>query len=177
MLPTIPLAGAGIDSGVAPYILINPWKARGRHVRVGDVVAAAHPLRPGEGVVKRVVGLPGDWVVACGAAAAEEEEGEDEEGGRAVSGSGGEEDRWGGSGGGDGEEEVVVGRRRNKEGMIRIPAGHCWLAGDNSLDSFDSRHYGPVSLALVTGKVEAVVWWEGWKLHWERLRNGIEAVD
>lgn len=149
-------------------------------MRVGDVVAAAHPLRPGEGVVKRVVGLPGDWV-ACGVVVAAEDE--DEEGGRGADSGG--EDRWGDSRGEDGEEveeveedgEVVVVRRRKKEGMIRIPAGHCWLAGDNSLDSFDSRHYGPVSLALVTGKVEAVVWWEGWKLHWERLRNGIEAVD
>jgi inner membrane protease subunit 1 len=37
---------------------------RGRGVKVGDVVSAQHPHEPGETVIKRVVGMPGDFV--CG---------------------------------------------------------------------------------------------------------------
>lgn len=35
----------------------------------------------------------------------------------------------------------------------QVPAGHCWVAGDNQAHSRDSRLYGPVPLALVRGKV------------------------
>lgn len=35
---------------------------------------------------------------------------------------------------------------------IQVPAGHVWLQGDNTLNSTDSRHYGPVPYALVNGK-------------------------
>lgn len=78
--------------------------------------------------MKRVVGLPGD--VVC------------------VSGGGGVLD------GEDGGEEG----RKEKKGLryARVPVGHCWLAGDNAAYSLDSRHYGPVPLAMVRGKVLAV---------------------
>jgi len=80
------------------------------------VVAARHPAMVGERVVKRVVGLAGDWV---------------QEGGE------------------DGQSCVLV------------PQGHCYLSGDNEPYSLDSRHYGPVPLALLVGKVVGVVWWDG----------------
>lgn len=35
----------------------------------------------------------------------------------------------------------------------QVPQGHCFLAGDNQAASNDSRLYGPIPLALVTGKV------------------------
>ncbi|KAF6020529.1 IMMP1L [Bugula neritina] len=34
-----------------------------------------------------------------------------------------------------------------------IPTGYIWLRGDNSKTSHDSRFYGPVSQALVQGRV------------------------
>ena len=45
-----------------------------------------------------------------------------------------------------------------KEEVIRVPEGHCWLAGDNLEWSRDSRVFGPVPLNLVKGKVLAVLW-------------------
>ena len=52
-----------------------------------------------------------------------------------------------------------------REEIIQVPEGHCWIAGDNLDWSRDSRVYGPVPLALVKGKVVAILWpWDciGW---------------
>lgn len=40
---------------------------------------------------------------------------------------------------------------------VVIPKGHLWMSGDNAEMSRDSRHYGPVSMALVKGKLVAKV--------------------
>lgn len=39
---------------------------RGRGVKVGDVVDFHHPMVQGAGAVKRVMGMPGDFVVKDG---------------------------------------------------------------------------------------------------------------
>ncbi|KAI0788590.1 LexA/Signal peptidase [Abortiporus biennis] len=41
---------------------------------------------------------------------------------------------------------------------VVVPKGHLWLAGDNAEASRDSRMYGPVSMALVRGRLVAKVW-------------------
>jgi len=41
---------------------------------------------------------------------------------------------------------------------VVIPKGHVWLAGDNADYSRDSRLYGPVSMALIKGKLWGRVW-------------------
>lgn len=40
----------------------------------------------------------------------------------------------------------------------RVPDGHVWLEGDNAPLSRDSRHYGPIPIALLKGRVVARVW-------------------
>ncbi len=40
----------------------------------------------------------------------------------------------------------------------KVPAGHCWVVGDNLPDSRDSRYFGPLPLALIKGKVIAKTW-------------------
>lgn len=40
----------------------------------------------------------------------------------------------------------------------RVPQGHCWVEGDNSDSSLDSRTYGPIPLGLVKGRVTNIVW-------------------
>ncbi|BGP12692.1 hypothetical protein JCM10213v2_000609 [Rhodosporidiobolus nylandii] len=49
-------------------------------------------------------------------------------------------------------------RRKPKEEYCKVPAGHVWLAGDNTSNSTDSRDYGPVPIALIRGKIVARVW-------------------
>lgn len=36
--------------------------------------------------------------------------------------------------------------------VLQVPPGHVWLQGDNTLNSTDSRHYGPVPYALIKGR-------------------------
>lgn len=39
-----------------------------------------------------------------------------------------------------------------------VPRNHLWVEGDNSFHSIDSNNFGPISQALVVGKVAAVIW-------------------
>ena len=54
MLPTLADHGDGV--------LISTFHRRGRGVKVGDCVDFKHPLVPGAGAIKRVIGMPGDFV-------------------------------------------------------------------------------------------------------------------
>ncbi|CAI9284269.1 unnamed protein product [Lactuca saligna] len=38
----------------------------------------------------------------------------------------------------------------NVGGIVKVPEGHCWVEGDNSASSFDSRTFGPIPLGLLT---------------------------
>lgn len=42
--------------------------------------------------------------------------------------------------------------------QITLPPGHVWLEGDNHHQSTDSRHYGPVPLALIRGRARFRFW-------------------
>ncbi|KAK6357066.1 hypothetical protein TWF718_001393 [Orbilia javanica] len=108
MLPTLPTSGS---------VVVNNLYSRGRGIKVGDLIAAHRPDDMDVLLLKRVIGMPGDYVVTDPMAA------------------------------GKGEETM----------MVRVPEGHCWIAGDNLSHSIDSRFYGPVPLALVMGKVVAQV--------------------
>lgn len=55
MLPTIQVMG--------DHVLISKQYRRGRGIEVGDVVAFNSVYEPGETVIKRVLGMPGDYVL------------------------------------------------------------------------------------------------------------------
>ena len=44
--------------------------------------------------------------------------------------------------------DPTVSKRR-----ITVPEGHLWMQGDNYSHSNDSRHYGPVPMGLVKGRI------------------------
>ncbi|BGO96562.1 hypothetical protein NBRC10513v2_000500 [Rhodotorula toruloides] len=44
------------------------------------------------------------------------------------------------------------------ESTVRIPAGHCWIEGDERFHTRDSNTFGPVPMGLVESKVEYIVW-------------------
>ncbi|SCZ90484.1 BZ3500_MvSof-1268-A1-R1_Chr1-3g02017 [Microbotryum saponariae] len=44
------------------------------------------------------------------------------------------------------------------ERTIRIPAGHCWVEGDEKNHSKDSNTYGPIPLGLLDSRIEAILW-------------------
>lgn len=55
MLPTIEVMG--------DHVLISKKYRRGRGIQVGDVIGFNSVYEPGETVIKRVLGMPGDYVL------------------------------------------------------------------------------------------------------------------
>ncbi|KAJ4181779.1 hypothetical protein NW755_010777 [Fusarium falciforme] len=122
MLPTFTVDG--------DWILCDHTRRYGRGVSVGDLVVYRIPVFTNQWGVKRVTGMPGDYVSV-------------------------------GTPGDPGEEL-----------MIQVPEGHCWITGDNLPASRDSRHFGPLPLALVAGTTIAKV------LPWNErkwIKNGLET--
>ncbi|GAB1743728.1 hypothetical protein NU219Hw_g650t1 [Hortaea werneckii] len=133
------------------WLLISKYYRRGREVRVGDVVSYKLPLKPGENGVKRVVGLSGDFVEVREAVVDEVQE----------------------EGDGGGKRKVVGSRAR----CLQVPQGHCWVVGDNLKWSRDSRIFGPLPLALVTGKVIAKWSWSSWVPEWGKVEHGLKPAE
>jgi hypothetical protein len=52
----------------------------------------------------------------------------------------------------EGDEENGIYR------TLIVPEGHVWLEGDNPLLSVDSRHYGPIPVAWLQGKLVWRIW-------------------
>lgn len=113
-----------------PVLLYSSLHRRGRNIKVGDIIVYKNPLFPNDTGCKRVIGMPGDYVAVMTAGRREADvETVDSEG------------RW----------------ASVRQEMIRVPEGHCWVAGDNLDWSRDSRLFGPLPLGLVQAKVLAVV--------------------
>ncbi len=55
MLPTLEAKGDGV--------IISKLYRRGKGIEVGDIVSIKNPLMWREGVMKRVLGMPGDFVL------------------------------------------------------------------------------------------------------------------
>ncbi|XP_014273435.1 mitochondrial inner membrane protease subunit 2 [Halyomorpha halys] len=57
-----------------------------------------------------------------------------------------------------GLEGDVIKTLNYKAPTVTVPAGHCWVEGDNANNSMDSNLFGPIALALITAKATAIVW-------------------
>lgn len=108
--------------------------AAGTGLRLGDMVVALSPADPARTVCKRVLGLPGDRVLVDPRDSMTAPQ--DVLNASVVS-------------------DNAILTRLNSARTVTVPKGHVWLAGDNLANSTDSRHYGPVPLALVKGLVVA----------------------
>uniref|UniRef100_V5EV65 Mitochondrial inner membrane protease subunit n=1 Tax=Kalmanozyma brasiliensis (strain GHG001) TaxID=1365824 RepID=V5EV65_KALBG len=128
-------------------------QAQGTGLKVGDLVVALSPFDPSRTVCKRVIGLPGDTVALDprmrplpmhawrGRKAEPRPEG------------GNKDDKL--------DSRMISNTYIRSKGDVQyvtVPLGHVWLAGDNMGNSTDSRHYGPVPLGMVRGKVLARVY-------------------
>ncbi|KAI1197209.1 peptidase S24/S26A/S26B/S26C [Nemania serpens] len=170
--------GMSLSFGSGPsmlptFLVVNEWfltdkrYRRGRGVRVGDCVVYAIPTKPGQEGVKRVMGMPGDYVLLNSPPSSAVLEMLDGDG----PGLGG-----GGGGGSAGVGVDRVGRRVGSENMIQVPQGHCHIVGDNLPWSLDSRDFGPIPLALIKGKVIAHSSNRGWNpMTWfTKLEDGLQ---
>lgn len=144
MLPTFQVAGESI--------LVDHRYRYGRNVLVGDLVHFKIPIFPESDGIKRVIGMPGDYVM-LGSPDAEKQK----------------------------MIQVRTSRSLpQREPLLRIyvqvPQGHCWVVGDNLEASRDSRLYGPVPLALIRGKAVNKPWWLSLLSPGGTAENGLREV-
>ncbi|KAI1814766.1 LexA/Signal peptidase [Poronia punctata] len=137
--------GFGWGPSMLPtFMTTNEWFVtdkryrRGRGVQVGDCVVYSIPVEPGEEGLKRVLGMPGDYVLLNSPPSVKDAT-----------------DKQGGTHDGVGLAVDRAGRGIGSENMIQVPQGHCYIVGDNLPWSRDSRDFGPIPLALIKGKVIA----------------------
>lgn len=129
-----------IPSGES-WALVNPRYHYGRNCKVGDIIQFKHPYFPTGSAAKRILGMPGDYVVFDAHEAV---------------GVGGAKGPW------MGQEELD--EERQEPQMIQVPEGHVWVVGDNLAFSRDSRFFGPLPMGLILGKMEYnVPTWSDWR--------------
>ena len=126
MLPTFTVDG--------DWIAADMTYRRGRRIKVGDLVLYNIPIFAHQQGVKRVIGMPGDYVSI----------------------------RTPGIEGEDQMIQVDHMPFTNMSNSLtmsssKVPEGHCWIVGDNLPASRDSRVFGPLPLALIQGKIIAKV--------------------
>jgi len=113
-------------------VLVNLRAYKREPPKRGDIVCLLDPIRDGEMEVKRVVGLPGEWVAIVG--------------GRVFVGREGLS--WMAL-----DEPYVKHNIVERPAMWFVPRGHVFVLGDNRGRSEDSRDWGPVPVRLIRGKV------------------------
>jgi signal peptidase I len=121
-------------------VLVNRLAYRAHPIRRGDVIVFDRPksaaLGPGTPahLIKRVIALPGDTIVARNGVVYID--------GRRLR-----------------EPYLPAGTlTENLNTSITIPAGHVWVMGDNRMNSTDSRIFGAIDVKLVVGRAFARIW-------------------
>ena len=98
----------------------------------GDIVVFHPPTGSETDFVKRIIGIPGDWIDLDGNAVYVN----------------GEETDW--------VDNRTV--RRNEDYPVQVPPGEFFVLGDNRRVSVDSRNWGFVSADTIVGRAWAVYW-------------------
>jgi inner membrane protease subunit 2 len=111
-------------------VALNPAKGLKR----GDVVFITSPLEPKDLLVKRIVGLPGDWVRKTIPSISEWTEPPF-------------------------EVDLLHKMELPLDSWIIVPQGHIWVESDSRIEgNQDSLKFGPVPMGLVYGKVTSIVY-------------------
>ncbi|KAK5204010.1 Mitochondrial inner membrane peptidase complex subunit [Exophiala xenobiotica] len=132
-------------SSTLSYTIYLRRHRHGRNIQVGDVVVFENPVFLRERAIKRVIGMPGDYVVRDPAQSPTV-------GGAPVVPT----------------TDIMTAAAREEPTMVQVPEGHVWLAGDNLSYSRDSRFYGPLPMALIQGK--CIYNGDGW-FNWTSLKG------
>jgi signal peptidase I len=53
---------------------------------------------------------------------------------------------------------IIEDSKMDTMAKLTVPHGHCFVLGDNRAHSRDSRHFGPIPLADVKGRVDYIYW-------------------
>jgi len=159
MLPTL-------TPGKGELYLRDVWSHRSiisrtnndsREYKKGDVVTIYNPYSKSI-VTKRIVGVGGDTIRLYGEYASEFcKNGREEDGGVTV------DERF------DPpycqtmqqtlqhdfkEADYYFGKKRDRYvTTMKVPPNHVWVEGDNPLESTDSRHYGPLPISALRGRI------------------------
>lgn len=122
--------------GDRDYVFLNRFASERFWYKIGDVVMLISPNDPNSIICKRILALPGDIVSVNDPSQKDNDQNE-------------------------------------KKIRIRIPPSHVWVEGDQSVldaeaslagqktirtSSRDSRQFGPVSIGLITARVDMILW-------------------
>jgi len=141
---------------IGDHILVNKLFKTSEQIERGDIIVFPYPPDPRKDFIKRVVGLPGDWL-----------EIRDKQ--IFVNNNSFKENYTIHT-----DQNVIPAsvRPRDNFGPLKIPKNSLFVLGDNRDASFDSRFWGFVELSNVKGKVTKIYWsWDKEKsrVRWDRV--------
>lgn len=162
MLPTIPADG----SNIWLFSTWAWWRMLGFDppYRIGDIVIFAHPDHPLHVACKRIVGLPGDRVQRYGQYVHLYVDQDPDGWGIMWPDTENDEDHvhqwidrdcpWDEGKNTNSDSDQLIEMKRT----LIVPEGHVWIEGDCPPFSIDSRHYGPIPVKWLCGKIVTRVW-------------------
>lgn len=126
----IPTASMSPTIQPGDRILVDKTAYRTKQVRRGDVIVFQNPEKPSQMYIKRVVALAGETVAI-------------QDGQLLID---------------DAPVDSNATDTTDDFAAVTVPPYNCFVIGDNVDNSRDSRHYGPIPLASVSGQVAMKYW-------------------
>ena len=113
------------------FVLVSKLNYKFTDVERGDIIVFYFPMDPGQELIKRVIGVPGDHVIV--------KEGVVTVNGQAL-------------------EEPYIAEAPRYNGEWGVPEGQFFVLGDNRNDSSDSHSWGLLPAENIVGKAVVIYW-------------------